>query len=118
MYFFIEHNNKPLCHICNESVKKKYYLKRHHKTKHENISKLEGIQRKEKIDKLKANLEKQQNIFNKGNVESVNNTKASYMKHETSYRLRVCKRVLNGTVCPERNKLRTSVILLVLLQDE
>ena len=42
-YFFIEHNEKPVC-LETVAVNKEYNLKCHHET----ISELKGIQRKEK----------------------------------------------------------------------
>ena len=75
VYFFMEHNEKPVCLIRNETVvvDKEYNLKRHHETKHKTISELKVIQRKGKLEKLRLNLETQQSIFTKGNIETVNN---------------------------------------------
>ena len=63
--------NKLLCLLCNKTVavNTEYNLKHLHEIKHKTISELKGIQRTEKLEKLKLNLEKQQSIFNKRDIE-------------------------------------------------
>jgi len=66
MYFFVEYNSYPVCLICQEkvSVVKEYNLRRHYDTKHGDIySGVLGQSRKDKIEDLKKNLAKQQNVF-------------------------------------------------------
>ena len=130
LYFFIEHNEKPVCLVCNETVavNKEYNLKRHHETKHKVISELKGTQRKEKLKKLISNLEKQQSIFKKQNVETENNTKASYvvssliakrMKPFTDREF-VKECLMKLKLCVQRRELylKISVSLLIQLQEE
>ena len=123
LYFFIEHNEKPVCLVCNETVavNKEYNLKRHHETKHKVISELKGTQRKEKLKKLISNLEKQQSIFKKQNVETENNTKASYvassliakkMKPFTDGEfVKECLMNVVEIVCPEKRTLFENISL-------
>ena len=65
--------------ICNElvSVNKEHNLKRHPKTKYKSYNRYIPNQRKEKIEKLKANLNRQQTIFKKQNTDTEKNTKAT-----------------------------------------
>ena len=67
LYFFVQHNNKPVCLICQETIAvyKDYNLHRHYNTKHKKYSELTGQIRKDKIVKLKANLQSQTSIFTK-----------------------------------------------------
>ena len=75
-FFFVEHNGEPLCLICGKSLSSKcfkrgnlsrHYEKEHLKKKHPD-SLLTGQLRKNKIDKLKRNLQVQSSMFTaKGN---------------------------------------------------
>ena len=67
--------------ICNESVSvnKEYNLKRHRETKYKGCNEYRSSERKEKLEKLKANLDRQQTIFKKQNTEREKNIKASYI---------------------------------------
>lgn len=81
MYFFVEYNSYPVCLICQEkvSVLKEYNLRRHYDTKHGDIySTLQGQSRKDKIEDLKKNLSKQQNVFKTITHQSVSAVEASY----------------------------------------
>ena len=75
-FFFVEHNGKPLCLICGNSLSSKCFkrgnLSRHYEKEHLNKkqpdSLLTGQLRKNKIDKLKRNLQVQSSLFTaKGN---------------------------------------------------
>ena len=81
LYFFVEQKEKPICLICNESVSvnKEYNLKRHHETKHKGYNEFKPRERKEKLEKLKSNLDRQQTIFKKQNNETEKNTKTNYI---------------------------------------
>lgn len=81
-YFFIENKNKAICLICNESVAviKEYNIKRHYDTKHsEKYSGLQGHFRSDKVDELKSKLNCQQSLFLKGNKQSENSVRVSYI---------------------------------------
>lgn len=60
-YFFSMHNGKPVCLLCNESISvlKEFNIKRHYSTKHITQHTLTGQLRKDKIQKLITNLNKQ-----------------------------------------------------------
>ena len=81
LYFFVEQKEKPICLICNESVSvnKEYNLKRHHETKYKGYNEFKPRERKEKLEKLKSNLDRQQTIFKKQNNETEKNTKTNYI---------------------------------------
>ena len=80
-FFFILHNGKPICLMCNEpiSVMKEFNIKRHYSTKHPTLHSLKGQIRKDKIQKLTANLKKQQQIFHKQRTQLDNVVKASFI---------------------------------------
>ena len=117
LYFFIQHHEKPVCLICNETiaVNKEYNLKRHHETKHKAVSEFKGLERKEKLEKLKSSMEKQQRTFVQRSAENVNNTKASYavssliakkMKPFTDGEfVKDCLMEVVQIVCPEKKSL-------------
>lgn len=69
--FFVGHKRKPVCFICNESicVNTEYILKWHRKTKHKSDSKYTPSEGEEKLEKLKANLDRQ-TIFKKQSTET------------------------------------------------
>ena len=85
------------------------------------ISELKGTQRKEKLKKLISNLEKQQSIFKKQNVETEKNTKASYvvssliakkMKPFTDGEfVKECLMNVVEVVCPENRTLFENISL-------
>lgn len=60
-FFFILHNGKPICLLCNESISvmTEFNIKRFYLTKHATLHSLTGQLRTDKIQKLTANLEKQ-----------------------------------------------------------
>ena len=50
-------------------MNKEYSLKRHHETKHKSCDECKPRERKEKLEKLKANLDRKQTIFKKAKHE-------------------------------------------------
>ncbi|XP_066903286.1 general transcription factor II-I repeat domain-containing protein 2-like, partial [Halyomorpha halys] len=80
-FFFTLHNGKPICLLCNEyiSVMKEFNIKRHYSTKHPMLLSLTGQIGKHKIQKLTANLEKQQQMFHKQRTQHDNFVKASFI---------------------------------------
>ncbi|XP_056642617.1 general transcription factor II-I repeat domain-containing protein 2-like [Diorhabda sublineata] len=80
-FFFILHNGKPICLLCNESISvmKEFNIKRHYSTKHATQHSLTGQLRTDKIQKLKANIEKQQQMFHKQRTQLDNVVKASFI---------------------------------------
>jgi hypothetical protein len=66
-YYFILNKGLPVCLLCNEyvSVNKEYNLKRHFTSRHADHQKIAGQLRKDEIQKLKKNLDTQQQMFNK-----------------------------------------------------
>lgn len=80
-FFFILHNGKPICLLCNESISvmKEFNRKRHYSTKHATLHSLTGQLRTDKIQKLTANLEKQQQMFHKQRTQLDNVVKASFI---------------------------------------
>ena len=64
-YFFVEHNNNPLCLICQETIAvfKEHNIKRHYDSKHKKYSEITGQFRKDKIVKFKSNLRSQSSTF-------------------------------------------------------
>ena len=79
-YFFVEHNNKALCLICQETVAvfKEFNMNRHYETKHSRYSEITGQARRDKIVKLKSNLRSQSSTFIKKVVGTENIVEASY----------------------------------------
>ena len=80
LYLFVKHRNNPVCLICQEAigVYKEYNIKRHYETKHKKYSELTGQIRKDKIIKLKANLQSQTSIFTKQTSENEKKVQVSY----------------------------------------
>lgn len=81
-FFFILKNGKPICLLCNESISvmKEFNIKRHYSTKHATLHSLTGqLLRTDKIQKLTANLEKQQQMFHKQRTQLDNVVKASFI---------------------------------------
>ena len=80
LYFFVQHSNKPVCLICQETIAvfKDYNLNRHYDTKHKKYSELTEQLRKDKIAKLKANLQSQTSIFTKKVSENEKIVQVSY----------------------------------------
>lgn len=80
-FFFILKNGKPICLLCNESISvmKEFNIKRHYSTKHATLHSLTGQLRTDKIQKLTANLEKQQQMFHKQRTQLDNVVKASFI---------------------------------------
>lgn len=122
-YFFIQHFGNPICIICHGSVSvnKEFNIKRHYETKHPTFSKFSGQIRKDEVHKLKLSLEKQSSMFQKGNIESENNTRASYevsrliaenMKPFTDGDfVKKCLIAVVDIVCPEKKNLFSNVSL-------
>ncbi|PVD22950.1 hypothetical protein C0Q70_16210 [Pomacea canaliculata] len=81
LYFFIQHDSKPTCLICKESVAvfKEHNIKRHYETKHKN--KYDGIlgsSRTEMIAKLRQEIGGLTRIFSKKRQENEAAVIASY----------------------------------------
>lgn len=115
-YFFIMHNGKPICLLCNESISvlKEYNMKRHYSSKHTTQHTLTGQLRKDKIQKLKSNLDKQQQMFNKQRTQLDNVVKASFIvssKIAKSLKpfaegefVKECLLEISDVLCPEKKK--------------
>jgi hypothetical protein len=122
-YFFIQHFGNPICIICHGSVavNKEFNIKRHYETKHPKFSKFSGQMSKDEVLKLKLSLEKQSSVFQKGNIESEKNTRASYevsrliaenMKPFTDGDfVKKCLIAVVDIVCPEKKTLFSNVSL-------
>ena len=116
LYLLVEQKGKPICLICSESVSvnKEHNLKRYHEMKHKSYNAYKPSERKEKLEKLTANLDRQQNIFKKQNTEIEKNTKTSYivsylitkkMKPFTEGKfIKECMISVVREVCPEKKR--------------
>ena len=81
-YFFTKMNKKPVCLICllQIGVLKEYNLCRHYTSLHANkYEQFQGLQRKEKLDKLLQCLKNQQSVFTHSRNISHSAVKASYL---------------------------------------
>ena len=85
-YYFVQHNGKPLCLICNKDLSEtsfkvsnvsRHYLKEHVKNNHPACA-LTGQLRKNKILRLKQNLQAQSSVFTKRNDEVERAVQAGY----------------------------------------
>jgi hypothetical protein len=122
-YFFIQHFGNPICIICHGSVavNKEFNIKRHYETKHPKFREISGQMRMDEVHKLKLSLEKQSSLFQKGNIESEKNTRASYevsrliaenMKPFTDGDfVKKCLIAVVDIVCPEKKTLFSNVSL-------
>jgi hypothetical protein len=83
-YYFILNKGLPVCLLCNESisVNKEYNLKRHFTSRHVDHQKIDGQLRKDEIQKLKKNLDTQQQMFNKQRTQNHSIIKASFVLSE------------------------------------
>jgi hypothetical protein len=85
-YYFILHKGLPVRLLSNESVSvnKVYNLKRHFTLRHADHQKFDGqLQpRKDEIQKLKKNLDTQQQMFNKQRMQHHSIVKASFVVSE------------------------------------
>jgi hypothetical protein len=83
-YYFILNKGLPVCLLCNESVSvnKEYNLKRHFTSSHADHQKIDGQLRKDEIQKLKKNLDTQQQMFNKQRTQHHSIVKASFVLSE------------------------------------
>lgn len=116
-YFFIMHNGKPVCLLCNESISvlKEFNIKRHYSTKHITQHTLTGQLRKDKIQKLITNLNKQQQMFHKQRTQLDNVVKASFIvssKIAKSLKpfaegefIKECLLEVSEVMCPERKQI-------------
>ena len=85
-YYFVQHNGKPLCLICSKDLSEtsfkvsnvsRHYLKEHVKNNHPACA-LTGQLRKNKILRLKQNLQAQSSVFTKRNDEVERAVQAGY----------------------------------------
>ena len=107
--FFVAQKGKSICLICNKSisVNKEYSLKRHHETKHKSCDEYKPSERKEKLEKLKANLDRKQTIFKKAKHEI-----ATKMKPFTEGEfIEECMMSVVRKVCPEKKGAFENIIL-------
>ncbi|XP_042325950.1 general transcription factor II-I repeat domain-containing protein 2A-like isoform X1 [Sceloporus undulatus] len=85
-YFFIEHKEKAVCLICQDTVAvfKEYNLRRHYQTRHKDTyDGFVGQARKDEISKLTSQQnifvkQKQQNVFLKQKQQNISSMRASY----------------------------------------
>jgi hypothetical protein len=83
-YYFILNKGLPVSLLCNKSVSvnKEYNLKRPFTSRHAVHQKIDGQLRKDEIQKLKANLDIQQQMFNKQRSQHHSIVKASFVVSE------------------------------------
>ena len=88
-FFLILHNSKPICLLC------KFNIKRHYLTKHSTLHSLTEQIRKYKIEKLTANLEKQQQMFHKQRTVLDNVVKGSFIVSSKLTVIKsICRRII------------------------
>ncbi|XP_068089524.1 general transcription factor II-I repeat domain-containing protein 2-like [Hyperolius riggenbachi] len=81
LYFFVQHEDKPLCLICKytASVFKEYNVKRHYETKHKaKYDEYVGLHREQKIAKLREELGGIPKMFNQKRKENEAAVRASF----------------------------------------
>lgn len=122
-YFFIEHFERSVCLICQETVavKKVSNIKRHYETRHANYSNYTGKARQDEIARLRKSFSKQSSFFNRVVEESDRNTRASYevskliaerMKPFTDGEfIKETMLKVVDVVCPEKRELFSSISL-------
>ena len=123
-YFFVEYNEKLLCLICNEDIKvmKEYNVKRHYNTRHEAAyQEIQGKLRTDKLEKLKINLQKQQDKLRQGSAQASAVVEASYVvshliaQHSKPYTdgefVKKCMVKVAGVLCPKEKEKFTQVSL-------
>jgi hypothetical protein len=116
-YYFILNKGLPVCLLRNESVSvnKEYNLKRHFTSRHADHQKIDGLKlRKDEIQKLKKNLDTQQQMFNKQTTQHHSIVKASFVvsgkiaKHSKSFgeaeSIKECLVDVASIICPEKKK--------------
>ncbi|XP_056633912.1 general transcription factor II-I repeat domain-containing protein 2-like [Diorhabda sublineata] len=114
-FFFILHNGKPICLLCNESISvmdSEFNIKRHYSTKHATLHSLTGQLRTDIIQKLRANIEKQQQMFHKQRTQLDNVVKASSIVSSKLAKalkpfaegvfIKECILEVCGVLCPEK----------------
>jgi len=82
LYFFVKHNGKPLCLICQKTVAvmKEYNIKRHYDSEHKStFENIIGDLKKIKVNHFKSLLNSQQNIFKKQISQNKSIVRASYV---------------------------------------
>ena len=121
LYFFVKHNNNPVCLICQESIAgcKEFNLRRHYETKHKTYSEITGQIRKDKIIKLKANLQSQSSIFTKKVSDNEKSVQLSYELSELIAQdmkpfsdgefIKKCIVTAVNTMCPDKSHLFSNV---------
>ena len=112
-----------MCLICQETIAvfKDYNLNRHYDTKHKKYCELTGQLRKDKIAKLKANLQSQTSIFTKKVSENEKIVQVSYELNELIAKemkpfsdgefVKKCILTAANTLFPDKNSLVSSISL-------
>jgi hypothetical protein len=114
-YYFILNKGLPVCLLCDKSISvdKGYNLKRHFTSRHADNQKIDTQLRRDEIQKLKKNLDAQQQRLNKQRTQHHSIVKASLVvsekiaKHSKSFGegefIKECL-VDVASICPEKEK--------------
>ena len=124
LYLFVSVNQKPVCLVCHESLSamKEYNLKRHYDTKHATkFETFKGQLRQDKMRALKSQLQRQQDSFQKQNIENEANMKVSYIISEKialkskpftdGQFIKECMEAAAEVLCPSQKQLFSKVSL-------